>query len=111
MTINYVQINIGRNIETKGMGLMAMSAADWQEFQDDMANALLQFRECSDMGSGPVQIHKGIGEWDGIAEESAHISLFHDGGFDLDNLKEYLSGQRSYYGQDAIAFIAGSELI
>lgn len=107
----YIQINIGRNADVGSLGTMVMGESAWTNFQDYVADTLLQYREHSDMGGGTIERHYGIGYWEGVREESCHISLYHEGGFDLDGIKERLLGLKKEFGQDSIAVIIGSELI
>lgn len=102
----YIQVNIGRNVRN-----MPMAEKFWNEFQDDVVNILEQLREHSDMGHEVPEIHLGTGVWDGRIEESAKISLYHEGGFDLDAIREELRRLKKEYLQDNIALIVGSELI
>ena len=113
MTIQYVQVNIGRNFVADRYNATGGTLSDlqWSEFQEDVKYALVQFREHSDMGHEVPEIHLGTGVWDGKVEESAKISLYHEGGFDTDGLKNYLFGLKGMYSQESIAIIIGSQLI
>lgn len=102
----YIQVNIGRNVRN-----MPMAEKFWNEFQDDVVNILESLKEHSDMGHEVPEIHLGTGVWDGRVEESAKISLYHEGGFDLDAIREELRRLKREYLQDNIALIIGSELI
>lgn len=107
----YVQVNIGRNFEHSTLGTMPMVSDVWREFQERVVYILLQLREHTDMGEPTVEIHLGVGVSDGTPEESAKISVYHEGGFDLDAIRESLSETKADYKQESIALIVGSELI
>ena len=102
----YIQVNIGRNVRN-----MPMPEKFWNEFQDDVVNILERLKERSDMGHEVPEIHLGTGVWNGRMEESAKISLYPEGGFDLDAIREELRWLKREYLQDNIALIIGSELI
>ena len=57
------------------------------------------------------QLHYGRGMWDGVPEDSAHISIFWEPGLDVEQLRAMLKSLARRFGQDAIALIAGSELV
>ena len=109
----YIQVNIGRNFapnqhnETGG----TLSDFEWRCFRADVYMILDQLREHSDMGHEYPEEHLGRGEWNGEFEESAKISLYHEGGFDLDGIREELRRLKKEYSQDSIALIVGSELL
>lgn len=107
----YIQVNIGRNFEHSTLGTVPMVSDVWREFQERVVYILLQLREHTDMGEPTVEIHLGTGVWDGVPEESAKISVYHEGGFDLDSIREQLFRLKKEYSQDSIALIIGSELI
>ena len=109
----YIQVNIGRNFVAYRYNATGgtLSDLEWSEFQEDVKYALVQFREHSDMGDPKAEVHCGVGVWDEKEEMSAHISLFHEGGFDTDGLKNYLFGLKGMYSQESIAIILGSQLI
>ena len=105
-TPRYVQVNIGRNV-----GEEAMDYRLWAQFKHDLELAIIY---ASVPPLNLVQVHEGIGAWineDGITviEESAHLSTFAD--VDLFKLRTELARLKREYQQDAIALIAGSDLI
>lgn len=114
----YIQANIGRNVADKyrdeyGMNLDPRMSDDlWAEFQNDVVSIFRQNAEHSNAGEDlpSFQVHLGMGEWDGVVEESAHISIYWEHGFDLDMIRQALTALAVDYGQDNIAFIVGSEL-
>ena len=109
----YIQVNIGRNFvadrynETGG----TLSDLEWRCFRADVCMILDGFREHSDMGHEYPEEFLGMGEWKGGFEESAKISLYHEGGFDLEGIREQLFRLKKEYSQETIALIVGSELI
>ena len=109
----YIQVNIGRNFVPNRFNDSGgiLSEVDWYEFQDGVASILERCREHSDMGHEVPEIHLGTGVWNGRMEESAKISLYHEGGFDLDAIREQLFRLKKEYNQDSIALLIGSELI
>jgi hypothetical protein len=108
----YAQLNIGRN-----EGDAPMSDGRWTAFQRDAARALAL---CSvgldaDMDSvataeDTVQTHLGRGEWDGVPEDSAHLSVYSERGVDVKRLAGMAEYLASKYGQDSVAVVAGSVL-
>lgn len=109
----YIQVNIGRNFVPNEFNKFGgeLSDLEWNSFQDDVVRILESLKEHSDMGHEVPEIHLGTGVWDGKLEESAKISLYHEGGFDLDGIREQLFRLKKEYSQDSIALIIGSELI
>ena len=88
----------------------------WEWFADGAANVLLEAtRRVAGGMSGAtradVQVHFGRGEWDGVAEDSAHVSLFWSAGMDVDHIREMAATLARMFRQDAIAVVLGSELI
>lgn len=107
----YIQVNIGRNFEHSTLGIIPMDSDAWRKFQERVVEALLQFRTHTDMGEPSVELHLGTGDWDGNAEESAKISVYNEGGFDLVHLRHELRDLAKQFGQKSIALIVGSELV
>lgn len=112
----YVQVNIGRNVGTE-----PMSAQRWQDFQQDVISSLNGFQLYLDYKAPAItyEIHSATGTWDGIEEESAHISTLVDTskseGRPLANafthLNKDLRDIAARYDQEAIALISGSKLL
>lgn len=114
-TPRYVQVNIGRNIPA----VMPDGSPDpqgeqrpmpderWGAFIGQVAVAIADATAFG--GLQDVQVHTGKGEWNGVEEESAHLSTFAD--VDLFKLRTELARLKREYQQDAIALIAGSDLI
>lgn len=110
----YIQINIGRNFQPNKFNLIGGTHSDveWEEFIKDATHIVEQFQLQTDVyGTTLPQVHLGIGEWDGVPEDSAHISAYHEGGFDTDGLSEWVYRLKKQYSQDNIAVIFGSKLI
>jgi hypothetical protein len=135
--MTYIQINIGRNIELADGVTGPMAANAWHHFQSevtgalvDAVNATVNYQQGKTTNAMQTELHTGTGTWDGVAEESAHISLFHDVQLDMFALLEggksvefapsnvttptemvtflletHLPLIAATYGQDAIAFI------
>lgn len=103
----YIQVNIGRNVNET-----PMSDTDWQDFQTRVTFALIFSANDTNIDLlAFVEIHLGQGSYDGLTEESAHLSAFSETGFDIGHLTELLKEIKAAYQQDAIALITGSELI
>lgn len=121
----YIQVNIGRNFVADRFNPMGgtLSELQWAEFKNDIVDNLVatvlteavnisedHWQEILDQ----VEIHNGQGMWDGIAEESCHISIFVPNelsGRTLQQFRQYLFNLKSEYSQESIALIIGSELI
>ena len=112
MFSNYVQINIGRNVDG-----MPMSRKAWASFIDESAAALVyaatidNAERRSMLRDDVVEIHTGTGSYGGIREDSAHVSMFHSDGIDADDVRAVMADVAARYGQDAVALIVGSELV
>lgn len=108
----YLQINIGRNVNlTEPQSPMTQQA--WEDFQEECRGIIESFALHYNAGfdSDDIQTHVGIGQWHGTPEESAHISVFWEFGFDLDGIRAQLNDLKQRYAQDNIALITSSELI
>jgi hypothetical protein len=88
-----VMVSIGRNI-----GNEPMSDRDWTAFVNATSNAIRR------AGESP-EIHFGHGTWDGIREESAHITVYRHTDTEIPRtaIYERLAFLAEYFGQDAIA--------
>lgn len=103
----YIQVNIGRNVNET-----PMSDSDWEQFQTRVTFALIFAANDVDIDVLEfVELHLGEGSYDGITEDSAHLSAYSESGFDIGHLTELLKEIKVAYQQDAIALITGSELI
>lgn len=88
-----IQASIGRNI-----GNVPMSSRDWSRFLNDVSDAIRV------QGESP-EIHTGVGTWEGIREESAHLTFYRDempSNGDRTTMVLSLSRLATKYGQDAI---------
>ncbi len=115
--MSYLQVNVGRNVNDE-----PMDDQDWTEFTESIALKLATTvvgnnrvtRDHYTEILSQVEYHTGMGTWDGVTEESCHISLFSPAEIDPGYLRElriYLENTKRYYSQDAIALIVGSELV
>ena len=98
----YVQANIGRNV-----GDVPMSDVRWHSFIRDVSDVL------TSLGSGTPEVHRGLGEWAGVVEESAHMSTFVrltpvEASRVLDGRLGTLARE---YAQDSIGLIVGARLV
>lgn len=107
----YAQLNIGRNV-----GDIPMAQDRWEWFVNTAQSILMGAQHR--VGGSPAgeshrkdtQVHYGAGIWGGVAEESAHVSLFWEHGMDADHIREQAAIVARMFEQDAIAVIVGSEL-
>ena len=108
----YAQLNIGRNV-----GNAPMEQDRWEWFVSTAQSILMGAQHR--VGGSPsgeslradTQVHYGAGIWAGVAEESAHISLFWEHGIDADYVREQAGVVARMFEQDAVAVIVGSELV
>ena len=99
----YIQANIGRNVQDS-----AMSESDWNLYIDRVRLDIETNAVAYDAG---VEVHKGIGVYNGIVEESAHLSLLVDS-VSVSLLKRDLAESAAVYGQETVALIVTqSELV
>lgn len=103
--MHVITVTIGRNV-----GDTPMSLTLWEQFIEDVKADMLHA-----VPSDLAEIHRGVGVWDGVEEESAKLTLLrHAKPSDdmLAELRAYLSENARHYGQDAIALTLGkSELV
>ena len=121
----YIQVNIGRNFMPDRFNPTGgtLSDLDWGEFKDDIVDNLVATvlgesdnipRENWYKVLSQVEIHNGQGSYEGIPEESCHISTFVHGGLSeksLGDFRSYLFNLKKEYSQGTIALLIGSELI
>lgn len=111
-TTTYAQLNVGRNV-----GSVPMDDSRWKWLVSTAQSVLMGAQHLvgnSPMGNaqrGDTQVHYGAGCWGGVAEESAHISLFWEQGMRVEYIREQAAVVARMFEQDAIAVIIGSELI
>ena len=105
----YIQANIGRNIDNH-----PMTDLSWETFRTATISAIISAAHDAGilLGRGDFQVHIGTGEWQGVPEESAHVSIYYArpvSSRTVDTVRESLGEQLPFlagsYGQDAIAFI------
>ena len=100
----YAQLNIGRNI-----GGAPMSDKRWQEFisRAKVALNIAARGVVTDLVAlvGNCEVHLGTGEWQGVAEESAHISLYNADGFYVQLLEVMAGKLADKFGQDLVAVV------
>lgn len=124
----YIQANIGRNVTDLRDGSdMTLNDQSWAMFQRDVKDEIFLAVHDTDIAIAveiefeDFQVHIGVGEWQGVKEESAHVSVYFDSDGrawdeptstwrDLapairDALQKRLSYLAFQYGQDAIAFV------
>lgn len=121
----YIQVNIGRNFVPDRFNPTGGTLSDiqWAEFKNDIVNNLVAvvLTDSADVSQGSwdkvrsqVEVHNGQGSYEGVAEESCHISMFVHGGLSeksLGDFRWYLFNLKKEYSQGTIALIVGSELI
>ena len=107
---------IGRNVPSNHGS--PMSDLDWSTFEDDVTEALLSGFPCHRHLT--VEVHRGIGTWDGVTEESVKVTVLSpaqlpdvvESCYDVLHIRSELRERAAFYGQDAIALTIGtSELI
>lgn len=108
--MHYIQANIGRNFDL-GTGTLEMTDDGWHNFQQDVISLLRVNAMNHQTNMTTFEIHYGVGTWEGVTEESAHISALSSDGWDTENIKLGLAWLAEEYKQDSIAFIEGSSLI
>lgn len=100
-----ITVTIGRNMDNAPMRIGL-----WERFVADVTADLL-----TAVPSDIVETHHGMGEWDGIAEESCKVTVLRHSeptGEMLDALRASMSDNARVFGQDAIAITIGrSELV
>ena len=121
----YIQVNAGRNV-----GTVPMSDERWGAFYGEITWALAWYAHTVTPSRAwgeylvDTERHTGQGTWDGVAEESMHVSLYWDDDTapaDRDYARDLEAGNllratlrdlAREYGQDSIALvISDSELI
>jgi hypothetical protein len=97
-----VTVTIGRNVLRKPLG-----GANWAAFQSDVKDRLSALLIPSAV-FGPFI---GRGEWEGVSEESSVLILLSQYTTDRRNIDSILAGLAETYGQDAIAWSYGPNLL
>lgn len=103
---------IGRNYSNT----MPMPLAHWEQFVADVGEDMRATAETSNYGADmTLEVHRGMGVWQGVEEESAKITLLVEEPLTddaLNTLRHYLTENARFYDQDAIALTIGqSELV
>ena len=99
-----VSVTIGRNV-----GTTPMSDRRWREFVMDAQGTIEQ--NTFERQRESIEIHRGRGEWSGIEEDSAMVTVLLRSGLSDEaraNLKRDLSELARFYDQDAIALTIGT---
>ena len=112
----FIQVSIGRN-DSNGR----MDAAHWNHFQRDVKDAIViavyaPHPTLEGLRLEPrIETHYGEGEWEGVKEESAHLSLYFPTppGVAAHRVRAALEDDLSRlaydYDQDAIAYVVATE--
>lgn len=109
-------VTIGRNVPSHNGE--PMSALDWATFEDEVIEALTS--AAWERQIAFVEVHRGMGGWDGVTEESVKIMMALKSALpeltedcrDLLSLRNSLRDLVAFYGQDALALSIGEcELI
>ncbi len=121
----YIQVNIGRNFVPDRYNPTGGTLSDqvWGQFKDDIVDNLVAtvLTDSADVSQDnwdrvlrQVEIHNGQGSYEGITEESRHISIFVPGELtekSLSDFRSYLFNLKKEYSQATIALLIGSEFI
>lgn len=110
---------IGRNFSPThplpGLQSKPMTLSAWERFAEDVQADMVKYLQAGQVEPVTVEVHYGRGEWNGVTEESAKITVLRNDYADADyltDLRYSLEILASDYGQDAIAFTVGtSELL
>jgi len=100
-------ITIGRNQSSTNE---PMSTEDWNKFQNHLKEYLETFMLTADR----LEIHEGIGEWNGISEESVKFTLLTNIAlldWAIDDIKYELGTLAAVYDQEAIALTIGESIL
>lgn len=103
--MHVITVTIGRNVGTTPMSLTL-----WGQFQEDVKADMLHA-----IPADLAEVHRGVGVWDGVEEESVKLTLLCHTAPTRDMLAELralMSENARHYGQDAVALTIGeSELV
>lgn len=80
----------------------------WDEFQ---AEAIDLLREYAGTDDSWVEVHTGFGEWDGVREESAKVTLLDGTTARIGDLLTAVQALSARYDQDAIAVSHGLSVL
>lgn len=101
--MHYIQVNVGRNYTDKQGKLSELSDKQWERMESLISSALMRFTTAP----GLIERHEGRGCWDGISEDSKHISVVAEG-VDEAELRAFMAKVASLYQQEAIAVVISS---
>ncbi len=111
--MDIITVTVGRNVRPSHPTLAnkPLSDNDWRAYVSEVSHLL---RRYAANRTSWIEVHYGIGTWDGVAEESAKITI-HDartGGSAVPTLTRALRYLAGCHDQDALAVSVGrSELI
>ena len=108
-TVQYAQLNLGRNVGTE-----PMRPSQWAWLISSAQTALVEAtRKASGAwaNANDTQVMLGRGEWQGMGEDAAYVSLYWEDGIDAQHLRDQAAVLCRMFDQDAIALALGSELI
>jgi hypothetical protein len=112
----FIQVSIGRN-DSNGR----MDDDHWDHFQQDVKDVIITsiyapHPNLPALSLEPkIETHYGEGEWEGVKEESAHLSLYFPtpAGVAAHRVREMMDQDLSRlaydYDQDAIAYVVATE--
>jgi len=124
-----ITVTIGRNVPArhadaaikdglavKGIGADRTVLTDraWADFTDRVLDALKNFEsQVNGIDDTWTEIHNGVGEWEGVLEESRKVTIFFQNpeqanlDYPVAKLKRELLSIRTGYYQDAVAIVIG----
>ena len=94
----WVQFNIGRNVND-----VPMSQYRWLDFTHRTVRGLVRLGADYDS----VEIHDGVGTFDGITEDSRHIAAMLRDDVDVNALMAHAAELETGYDQDMVAVLIG----
>lgn len=109
---------IGRNFSAThplpGLRGKPMTLGAWERFIEDVEAEMVRHLQAGQVEPVTVEIHRGKGEWNGVTEESAKVTVLRNGYAEYDYLASLhfvLSQLARDYGQDAIALTVGHSIL
>lgn len=97
-----VYVTIGRNVNDT-----PMSDELWTDFVTETRLNVYVSQSFATHNPSETQVHYGMGEWNGITEESAIVSLYTESGINREILETLLDETKRKFRQDAIAVTYG----
>lgn len=107
MSVQYVQVNVGRNVGGIPMGIELWHAYIWDAVNDIINISRNGIPYPFERLEGTVARFDEDGQL--ISEDSAHISVMVD--IDADALRQALKATAERYGQNTLTLIIGAERI